>query len=236
MALASGMGTMMREPVALAVSRALGDRDFKIPDKIVIATPFVATYELVESDTHFVLCCDGLTDVLAPQEIIDKTRNADNPKSASSLIVQEAFQRGSDDNLTAIVALLEWPAEREERIKKLRVEKFKLSQILLKHAECMVPIDRVRGVKVERSKEEAVKMATELKTEMEKIKDKANAFADAAKLKSESPEAVKGGELGWVEAKHLQPEVAKAAFGLAVGGISDPIASNSGIHLMFRTE
>merc|ERR1719487_1643252 len=180
MALASGMGTMMREPVALAVSRALGDRDFKIPDKIVVATPFVASYELVESDTHFVLCCDGLTDVMAPQEIIDMTKKAENPKSASATIVQEAFQRGSEDNLTAVVAMLEWPAERAERIKKLKVEKVKLSQILFKHAECMVPLDRVRGVKVTRSKDEAVKMAADLKKELEKLKE-FSAFADAAK-------------------------------------------------------
>merc|ERR1711937_132897 len=131
--------------------------------------------------------------------------------------------------------MLEWPAERNERIKRSRVEKVKLSQILFKHAECMVPLDRVRGVKVTRSKAEAVTMAADLKKELEKLKQ-ISAFADAAKLKSESPEGVMGGDLGFVEAKHLQPEVGKVAFELAVGAFSDPIESNSGVHLLLRTE
>ena len=54
---------LKRPKVALAVSRALGDREFKIPKAIVSCVPSVQTFELSPDDTHLLLVCDGLTDV-----------------------------------------------------------------------------------------------------------------------------------------------------------------------------
>ena len=61
-----GLGSQGRPPVALAVSRALGDREFKLPKPIVSCVPSVQTFELSPEDTHLLLVCDGLTDVRPP--------------------------------------------------------------------------------------------------------------------------------------------------------------------------
>jgi len=117
---AQGLGTIGKEPVALAVSRSLGDRDFKaVTGKaLLVATPSFRSLQLSRSDKFVTLMCDGISEVMSPEEVIDelnRVRDAANPtvdvRAACGALVQEAYKRGSGDNLTVIMVRLEWEGE-----------------------------------------------------------------------------------------------------------------------------
>ena len=64
-------------------------------------------------------------------------------------------------------------------------------------------------------------------------------FATLAVLYSEGPSASKGGDIGWANKAELDPEYAKAAFGLKKGAVSKIVKSSFGYHiiqLIDRTE
>lgn len=61
-------------------------------------------------------------------------------------------------------------------------------------------------------------------------------FAEVSRQMSRAPNASEGGVLGWVGAGQLPPEFEAAVFGLAVGGISEPIASTAGWHVFQVTD
>ena len=56
-------------------------------------------------------------------------------------------------------------------------------------------------------------------------------FLTVSRALSRAPNAANGGLLGWVERGQLPPEFEAAAFGLAVGELSDPVPSNAGWHV-----
>lgn len=116
---AAGLGAVGRPPVALAVTRALGDRDFKVDKPLLIATPSVRSFEL-DASVHFIaLMCDGITDVLSNEEIIfeldflrDAADASANARKACGDLVQKAYSRGSQDNLTVVMAFFDWEGEK----------------------------------------------------------------------------------------------------------------------------
>jgi peptidyl-prolyl cis-trans isomerase SurA len=57
-------------------------------------------------------------------------------------------------------------------------------------------------------------------------------FAELAKKKSEGPSASDGGDLGFFRRGVMVAEFEKAAFGLPVGGISEPIRTKFGWHVV----
>merc|ERR1712072_1438084 len=71
-AAAQGLGVIGKEPVALAVSRSLGDRHFKavMGSDLLIATPEVRCYRLDKSHKFLALMCDGITDVMRNEEAV----------------------------------------------------------------------------------------------------------------------------------------------------------------------
>eukprot|EP00923_Selenidium_pygospionis_P051725 GHVN01089678.1.p1 GENE.GHVN01089678.1~~GHVN01089678.1.p1 ORF type:complete len:434 (+),score=47.73 GHVN01089678.1:1339-2640(+) len=98
----SGIGTQERPPVALAVSRAFGDREFKTND-LLIADPDVVAVKLDKSHLFIFMACDGIWDVMTEQEVAAVVQShKGDPQAASSSVVRTAFQRGSQDNLTAL--------------------------------------------------------------------------------------------------------------------------------------
>jgi hypothetical protein len=56
-------------------------------------------------------------------------------------------------------------------------------------------------------------------------------FLAVSRALSRAPNAATGGLLGWAERGQLPPEFEGAAFGLAVGELSDPVPSNTGWHV-----
>jgi parvulin-like peptidyl-prolyl isomerase len=63
-------------------------------------------------------------------------------------------------------------------------------------------------------------------------------FPAAAKKFSQCPSALKGGDLGFIRRRGLPEDepVAKAAFALSVGGVSDVIETDRGFHVLTVTE
>jgi len=57
-------------------------------------------------------------------------------------------------------------------------------------------------------------------------------FAELAKKKSEGPSAADGGDLGFFRRGVMVPEFERAAFNLPVGGVSDPIRTKFGWHVI----
>lgn len=54
----------------LAVSRALGDNDFKGRLKLVTACPEITHLKLQQADDFVLMACDGLWDVLTSQQAV----------------------------------------------------------------------------------------------------------------------------------------------------------------------
>jgi protein phosphatase 1L len=84
----------------LAMSRALGDTGLK---PYVSSEPrIVEGYPGKEND-YAVLACDGVWDVLAPDDVIKTVRTVADPWRASEEISRQALDRGSTDNITVII-------------------------------------------------------------------------------------------------------------------------------------
>lgn len=121
---ALGMGFSGKEPVALAVSRALGDRDFKaVTGKpLLIAEPDVKCVQLDRTHMSMALMCDGISDVMQDDEICAELemRRPGPPdpvkrcRIACGALVQEAYKRGSEDNLTVIFVRFQWEGGYQE--------------------------------------------------------------------------------------------------------------------------
>jgi len=61
---------------------------------------------------------------------------------------------------------------------------------------------------------------------------KGEAFEAVAKEVSTGPSAPKGGDLGWFEKSQMVPEFANSAFSLAKDGVSDPVKTKFGYHII----
>lgn len=114
----------------LAVSRSLGDLDFKEPKRFVECEPDVRRLVPVPGDNFVVLASDGLWDVLSDQEAVDcanavlKARcgaphgtatagggvafREEDARAAAAGLLELAVRRGTADNVTVIVMLLQW--------------------------------------------------------------------------------------------------------------------------------
>jgi protein phosphatase 1L len=95
----------------LAVSRSIGDSVFRLPphdaQPLVIATPEVLERRLEQSDFFLILASDGLWDVFTNGEACEWVlqRNG-SPDQAAQALVEEAYRRGSSDNITVVVVFL----------------------------------------------------------------------------------------------------------------------------------
>ncbi len=107
------------------------------------------------------------------------------------------------------------------------------SHILQKHSGSRRPFDSYRNKQVTRSLEEALK---NIKNIREDLVNKKGTFADLAKTYSECGSAAKGGDLGPFGRGQMQKSFEDAAYKLKVGEMSEPISSDSGIHIILRTE
>lgn len=67
---------------------------------------------------------------------------------------------------------------------------------------------------------------------MEEARKPGTNFAELAKKKSEGPSAADGGDLGFFKRGVMVAEFEKAAFSLPVGGISEPIRTKFGWHVL----
>jgi serine/threonine protein phosphatase PrpC len=84
----------------LAISRALGDTCLK---PYVTPEPRIIEGTLGSENDRSVLACDGVWDVLSPEEVIEAARLYDDPEAAAKYISKMAREAGSRDNITVIV-------------------------------------------------------------------------------------------------------------------------------------
>lgn len=74
------------------------------------------------------------------------------------------------------------------------------------------------------------------KRQIESSADRSAAFAALAREFSEDGSATAGGDLGWVSPGALVPEFEHAMDGLPIGGVSEPVLSRFGVHLIHVVE
>jgi len=100
---AGGFVVVGRVNGILAVTRSLGDRAMK---QYVIGDPYTEEHELKEGDSHLILACDGVWDVLSDQDVVDIVKNASSCGAASKEILIAALRAGSMDNISVMVVAL----------------------------------------------------------------------------------------------------------------------------------
>ncbi|MEM1491151.1 MULTISPECIES: peptidylprolyl isomerase [Bacillus amyloliquefaciens group] len=81
-------------------------------------------------------------------------------------------------------------------------------------------------------------LVTDKKTadEVEKKLKKGEKFETLAKEYSTDSSKDNGGDLGWFDKKSMDETFSKAAFGLKVGQVSDPVKTKFGYHIIKKTE
>ena len=91
------------------VARSLGDAQNQ---PYVTSEPYVAHFEMSDTDEFLVLGCDGIWDVLTDDEAIDLVRDLTRLQHpAPAVAVRDiAFAAGSTDNLSCVVLYLKNPA------------------------------------------------------------------------------------------------------------------------------
>eukprot|EP00415_Alexandrium_ostenfeldii_P004258 UN4258 len=91
------------------MTRSLGDLCFKQPTQLSVAEPEVKILPISDKDLFLVLATDGIFNVLSNQDVVDCAgKHWDDPEEAAKNIVRTAFQKGSDENLTALVIQFGW--------------------------------------------------------------------------------------------------------------------------------
>jgi len=85
----------------LAVTRALGDHNFA--GNIVSAEPYLTVTTLTNKDTHLLLACDGVFDVMSDQAAMDLVATQSTTTAAATQLKDTAFDEGSTDNISTVV-------------------------------------------------------------------------------------------------------------------------------------
>jgi serine/threonine protein phosphatase PrpC len=85
------------------------EKDWSKP--LVIAEPEVQALTLTDEDQFLLLACDGLYDVFTSQEAVDviraeMERHGDVQRACQSLVIQAIRDRGSRDNVSVIIVIL----------------------------------------------------------------------------------------------------------------------------------
>jgi peptidyl-prolyl cis-trans isomerase NIMA-interacting 1 len=106
------------------------------------------------------------------------------------------------------------------------------SHLLVKHRDVRNP-KSWKEAEVTRSKEEALAMIEVFQQQL--INGEAD-FATLASVESHCSSAKRGGDLGVFGRGQMMKEFEEPAFNLKVGQMSGPVFSNSGVHLILRTE
>jgi len=108
----------------------------------------------------------------------------------------------------------------------------KASHILVKHRDSRRPASW-REENITRSKEEAIGI---LEGYRDDIKGGQKSFAEIATKFSDCSSAKRGGDLGPFPRGAMQKPFENAAFALKVGEMSDIVETDSGVHLILRTD
>ncbi|CCO29860.1 Peptidyl-prolyl cis-trans isomerase pin1 OS=Rhizopus delemar (strain RA 99-880 / ATCC MYA-4621 / FGSC 9543 / NRRL 43880) GN=pin1 PE=3 SV=1 [Rhizoctonia solani AG-1 IB] len=105
------------------------------------------------------------------------------------------------------------------------------SHLLVKHSGSRRP-SSWKEPNITRSKEEAIQIlkeyGAEIGTDRKKFAELASQYSDCSSYKN-------GGDLGWFGKGQMQKPFEDGVLALEVGGISDVVDTDSGVHLIMRT-
>lgn len=110
-------------------------------------------------------------------------------------------------------------------------EQVQCSHLLVKHRNSRRP-SSWREENISRTKEEALEL---LKSYREQIASGKASFAELAQKYSDCSSARRGGDLGPFGRGTMQKPFEEAAFALKVGELSEPVDTDSGVHIIMRT-
>jgi len=113
-------------------------------------------------------------------------------------------------------------------------ERVGCSHLLVKHKDSRRPTSW-RERTIERTKEEAEKLVTQYKKEIEESDNMEEKFAELAKQYSDCNSHSRGGDLGKFAKGKMQKPFEECAFSLKVGDLSGLVNTQSGVHLILRT-
>lgn len=115
---------------SLAVSRALGDYDYKCVDgkgpTEQLVSPEPEVFEMVrapEQDQFVILACDGIWDVMSNEELCEFVKSrlevSDDLERVCNEVVDTCLHKGSRDNMSVVlVCLPNAPKVSEEAVRK----------------------------------------------------------------------------------------------------------------------
>ncbi|XP_012693545.2 protein phosphatase 1A isoform X2 [Clupea harengus] len=152
---AGGSVMIQRVNGSLAVSRALGDFDYKCvhgkgpTEQLVSPEPDVCAIERSEAEDEFiVLACDGIWDVMANEELCDFVRSrlevTDDLERICNEVVDTCLYKGSRDNMSVVLVCLSGgPKVSAEAVKREQeLDKYlesRVEEILKQNGEEGVP-------------------------------------------------------------------------------------------------
>lgn len=105
------------------------------------------------------------------------------------------------------------------------------SHLLVKHEHSRRP-SSWREENITRTKEEALEL---VKSYREQIVSGRASFAELAQKYSDCSSAKRGGDLGPFGHGAMQKPFEQAAFALKIGELSEPVHTDSGVHIILRT-
>lgn len=88
----------------LAVTRSLGDGYMK---SVVTGFPYTTRTLVTPEDEFFIIACDGIWDVFTDSEAVSMIRGIMDPKEAAKVLVNQAIDAYSTDNITCMVVRLD---------------------------------------------------------------------------------------------------------------------------------
>ncbi|KAG1683198.1 putative peptidyl-prolyl cis-trans isomerase dodo [Nymphon striatum] len=110
-------------------------------------------------------------------------------------------------------------------------DKVKCSHLLVKHKESRRP-SSWREETITRTKDEALEIIKEYRKQIESDE---KTFEELAAKFSDCSSARKNGDLGLFGRGAMQKLFEDAAFGLEINQLSEPVSTDSGIHIILRT-
>ncbi|MCO5559721.1 hypothetical protein L7F22_013322 [Adiantum nelumboides] len=93
-------GNVPRVDGRLAMSRAFGDATIK---EHISAEPDIHEEWICEGDEFIILESDGISHVMDNKDAVELARNFNNPEAAAKALTREAAERGSLDDISAII-------------------------------------------------------------------------------------------------------------------------------------
>ncbi|KAI5478445.1 hypothetical protein MNV49_005086 [Pseudohyphozyma bogoriensis] len=114
-------------------------------------------------------------------------------------------------------------------------DKVRSSHLLVKHRDSRRP-SSWKEQNITRSKEEAIEILRGHQKTLLDAGDLSSAFAALARTESDCSSQRDGGDLGWFGPRQMQKPFEDATYGTPIGQMSDIISTDSGVHLILRTE